>query len=87
MLRRVSLVVDVAPQLDTDFHSDYRELSKMSNLPAQDRKVVQGALTTLPSMIDAAKEKEMGEMMSKLKEVGIPLLLTLRSLLMNPTAG
>lgn len=59
----------------------------MSNLPAQDRKVVQGALTTLPSMIDAAKEKEMGEMMSKLKEVGIPLLLTLRSLLMNPTAG
>ena len=87
MLRRVSLVVDGAPQLDTDFHSDYRELSKMSNLPAQDRKVVQGALTTLPSRIDAAKEKEMGEMMSKLKEVGIPLLLTLRSVLMNPTAG
>lgn len=87
MLRRVSLVVDVAPHLDTDFHSDYRELSKMSNLPAQDRRVVQGALMTLPSRIDAAKEKEMGEMMSKLKEVGLPLLYSLRSLLMRPQLG
>jgi len=73
--RRVSLVVNVATQADTGFLPDYRELSKMSNLPAQDRRVVQGALTTLPSRINVAKEKEMGEMMSKLKEVGIPWLV------------
>ncbi|MCJ1245467.1 hypothetical protein MMC30_002671 [Trapelia coarctata] len=53
---------------------DYRELSKMSKLPAQDRRVAQSALATLPSRINAAKEKEMGEMMSKLKELGNGIL-------------
>ena len=48
---------------------DYKELSKMSNLPVQDRKVVQNALSSLPPRINAAKEMEMGEMMGKLKEV------------------
>ena len=41
----------------------------MPNLPAQDKKVVQNALSTLPPRINAAKETEMGEMMGKLKEV------------------
>jgi tetratricopeptide (TPR) repeat protein len=50
---------------------DYKELSKMSNLPAQDQKIVRTALATLPARINAAKEKEMGEMMGKLKEVRI----------------
>ena len=48
---------------------DYRELAQMSNLPAGDKKIVQSALSSLPSRINAAKEREMGEMMGKLKEV------------------
>ena len=40
----------------------------MANLPAQDKKIVQQALASLPARINAAKEKEMGDMMSKLKE-------------------
>lgn len=48
---------------------DYRELAQMSNLPAQDKKIVQSALSSLPSRINVAKEREMGEMMGKLKEV------------------
>ena len=50
--------------------TDYRELAKMPALPLQDRKIVQKALAALPPRINAAKEKEMGEMMGKLKEVG-----------------
>ena len=41
----------------------------MPNLPAQDKKIVLSALSSLPSRINAAKEREMGEMMGKLKEV------------------
>lgn len=48
---------------------DYNRLAHMPNLPAQDDKIVQRALSSLPSRINAAKEKEMGEMMGKLKEV------------------
>ena len=36
---------------------------------------MRAALSTLPARINAAKEKEMGEMMGKLKEVGFNLLL------------
>lgn len=53
---------------------DYRELAGMTNLPAQDRKIVQQALSTLPARINAAKEKEMGDMMGKLKELGNGIL-------------
>lgn len=42
----------------------------MPTLPLQDKKVVQKALVALPLRINEAKEKEMGEMMGKLKEVG-----------------
>ena len=41
----------------------------MPSLPPQDKKIVQQALSTLPARINQAKEKEMGEMMGKLKEV------------------
>lgn len=41
----------------------------MASLPAQDKQIVQQALSTLPARINAAKEKEMGDMMGKLKEV------------------
>lgn len=50
--------------------ADYKELAKMDGLPPQDRRVVQKALASLPSRLEDAKQKEMGEMMGKLKEVG-----------------
>ncbi len=48
---------------------DYRELATMSDLPSQDKKVVHQALSVLPARINQAKEKELGDMMGKLKEV------------------
>ncbi|MCJ1283244.1 hypothetical protein MMC26_002572 [Xylographa opegraphella] len=53
---------------------DYKELSKMPDLPVQDQKIVRAALASLPSRINAAKDKEMGEMMGKLKELGNGIL-------------
>ncbi|KAL1972986.1 hypothetical protein VTN31DRAFT_6528 [Thermomyces dupontii] len=53
---------------------DYKELSSMDNLPAQDRKYVQKALRELPARIQVAREKEMAEMMGKLKELGNGIL-------------
>lgn len=48
---------------------DYKELAAMDNLPPDDRRVVQKALRELPAKIGQAREKEMGEMMGKLKDV------------------
>jgi tetratricopeptide (TPR) repeat protein len=48
---------------------DYKLLSQMSNLPPGDRNIVQQQLKQLPPRTKAAQEKEMGEMMGKLKEV------------------
>lgn len=48
---------------------DYKELVGMDNLPPQDQKIIQRALRELPSRIQAAREKEMGDMMGKLKDV------------------
>lgn len=48
----------------------------MESLPAQDRRVVQRALVALPSRLEEAKQKEMGEMMVKLKEVCIGVFLS-----------
>ena len=47
---------------------------KLGNVPPQDEKVVQSALRRLPAQINEAKEKEMGEMMGKLKDVSLILL-------------
>ena len=49
--------------------SDYKVLSQMWNLPAGDRKIVQQQLKQLPARTKAAQDREMGEMMGKLKEV------------------
>ena len=43
----------------------------MPDLPAADKKVVREALARLPPRTKAAQEKEMGEMMGKLKEVSV----------------
>src|SRR5206468_7993261 len=54
---------------------DYKVLEGMDNLPAHDRKVVKKALKELPEKINLAKEKEVGEMMGKLKDVSHTLTL------------
>ncbi|SLM40208.1 Tetratricopeptide-like helical domain [Lasallia pustulata] len=53
---------------------DYRELATVAMLPLRDQKTVQTALAGLPARINAAKEREMGEMMGKLKELGNGIL-------------
>ncbi|EKD18256.1 uncharacterized protein L3040_004785 [Drepanopeziza brunnea f. sp. 'multigermtubi'] len=53
---------------------DYQTLEKMTNLTAADRKLVQRMLVQLPPRTKAAQEKEMGEMMGKLKELGNGIL-------------
>jgi len=53
---------------------DYKLLSKMPNLSAADMKIVQRQLVALPPKTKAAQEKEMGEMMGKLKQLGNGIL-------------
>ena len=53
---------------------DYKLLARMPTLPPQDMKIVQAALSSLPPRINSAKDKEMGDMMGKLKELGNGLL-------------
>jgi len=56
---------------------DYKLLftpSYFSTLPPSDQKTVRLALVSLPPQVDKAKEKEMGEMMGKLKELGNGIL-------------
>lgn len=53
---------------------DYKALSLLPTLPPQDKKIVQAALRSLPPRIHTAKEKEMGDMMGKLKELGNGIL-------------
>lgn len=53
---------------------DYKALAQLPALPPQDNKIVQTALRSLPPRINAAKEKEMGDMMGKLKELGNGIL-------------
>lgn len=48
---------------------DYKALAGMDNLVPDDRRIVQKALRELPAKINAAREKEMGDMMGKLKDV------------------
>ncbi|KAG0153693.1 hypothetical protein PDIDSM_2347 [Penicillium digitatum] len=53
---------------------DYQALAAIDNLPADDKRVVQRALRELPERINQAREKEMGDMMSKLKDLGNGIL-------------
>ncbi|KAF6229007.1 hypothetical protein HO133_007121 [Letharia lupina] len=53
---------------------DYKALAQLPTLPPQDQKIVQAALRSLPPRINTAKEREMGDMMGKLKELGNGIL-------------
>ncbi|KOC09259.1 tetratricopeptide repeat protein [Aspergillus flavus AF70] len=53
---------------------DYKLLASMDNLPLDDRRIVQKALRELPDKIAKAREKEMAEMMGKLKDLGNGIL-------------
>ncbi|EAW06755.1 putative tetratricopeptide repeat protein 1 (TTC1) [Aspergillus clavatus NRRL 1] len=53
---------------------DYKLLAGMDNLPPDDRRVVQKALRELPGRIKQAREKEMADMMGKLKDLGNGIL-------------
>lgn len=53
----------------TNMLKDYKVLSQMKTLPAADKKLAQRQLVQLPARTKAAQEKEMGEMMGKLKQV------------------
>ncbi|KAE8448663.1 hypothetical protein EG329_009088 [Mollisiaceae sp. DMI_Dod_QoI] len=53
---------------------DYKALDKMQNLSVADRKLVKRQLVLLPPRTKAAQEKEMGDMMGKLKELGNGIL-------------
>lgn len=53
---------------------DYQFLATMDILPAEEKRIVQRALRELPERLNVAKEKEMGEMMSKMKDLGNGLL-------------
>lgn len=48
---------------------DYQTLDAMDGLPSNEKRIVQRALLELPDRIKEAREKEMGEMMSKVKDV------------------
>ena len=63
---------------------DYKLLASMDNLPPDDRRIVQKALRELPDKIAKAREKEMAEMMGKLKDVSLAFLC-LNSLLFTLT--
>ena len=57
------------------FFPDYQSISPLSSiLSPSDMKIVNTALRTLPAQIAVAKEKEMSEMMGKLKELGNGIL-------------
>ncbi|KAJ5256852.1 hypothetical protein N7478_012956 [Penicillium angulare] len=53
---------------------DYQVLDKMESLPFDDKRIVQRALRELPGRVGEAREKEMGDMMSKMKDLGNGIL-------------
>lgn len=70
LMRRARARVELAGWANLQgAEDDYKELSAMDSLPSQDRKFVQRALGELPQKVQNAREKEMGEMMGKLKDV------------------
>lgn len=54
--------------------ADYRYLATVPDLAPLDRKAVQKALRELPPRLNTAKDKEMAEMMGKLKGLGNSIL-------------
>jgi hypothetical protein len=61
---------------------DYQILAGMDTLPQDEKRIVQRALRELPERLNQAKDKEMGEMMSKMKDVSgrSPFLLSTRGI-------
>lgn len=57
-----------------DAQKDYERLSTMDNLSLTDKKIVKAQLRALPPRIEEAKQKEIGEMWGKLKDLGNGLL-------------
>ncbi|KAF2418743.1 putative tetratricopeptide repeat protein 1 [Tothia fuscella] len=53
---------------------DYQQLNKMPNLTPTDRNTVQTSLRSLNPRLEEAKQKEMADMMGKLKSLGNGLL-------------
>ncbi|KAL1960420.1 hypothetical protein VTO42DRAFT_7719 [Malbranchea cinnamomea] len=53
---------------------DYKELLQLKVLPPQDERMVREKLRELRPRLNAAKEKEMAEMLGKLKELGNGIL-------------
>lgn len=67
---------------------DYQALAEIENLPADDKRVVQRALRELPERINQAREKEMGDMMGKLKDVSTSsLIISISGLQSNTDIG
>ena len=80
LLRRARAKSSLTPATWTNLGGaleDYKLLSTpeyFSSLPASDKKTVQRGLFELPGRVNEAKEKEVGEMMGKLKELGNGIL-------------
>lgn len=53
---------------------DYKALSAMQEVSPLDRKTVDEELRALPPRLEEAKQREMGEMMGKLKQLGNGIL-------------
>ena len=53
---------------------DYKAVNNLKTLGHIDQKIVQKALRELPARIQEARDKEMGDMMGKLKELGNGIL-------------
>ena len=67
---RISLCIDRILYSDPSSPLlDYKALAQLPNLAPADKKIVKTALATLPNLVAVEREKEMGEMMGKLKEV------------------
>lgn len=80
LLRRARAKSSLTPATWTNLGGaleDYKLLSTpeyFSSLPQSDKKTVQRGLVALPTRVNEAKEKEVGEMMGKLKELGNGIL-------------
>lgn len=59
---------------------DYKELASMITLPPDDKRIVQKALRELPAKINQAKDKEMADMMGKLKDVSSTAIFLFRAI-------
>lgn len=80
LLRRGRARASIEPQTWTNLSAaleDYKTLQApqyFNTLPPPDQKTVRQALVTLPSKVSQAKDKEVADMMGKLKDLGNGIL-------------